>query len=51
MIEYFIRRTDERFDRVENKLDQLYKFRWQVIGGAAAVSAIVGLAVSFMRFL
>lgn len=52
LLEYFIDRTDKRFDKIdgeihakfnsiETKIDTLLKFKWQIISGATVVSVIV----------
>lgn len=43
-LDYFIEKTDERLDRMENKLNKLLDFRWQLIGGATTISLIVSAA-------
>lgn len=45
LLDYFIKRTDERFDQLEEKIDTLIKFKWQIIGGAAIVSLMVTFAM------
>lgn len=37
MIE-MIRQQSARFDVIEAKLDRLFAFKWQIIGGSAAAS-------------
>ena len=34
---------DKRFSTLETKIDDLYKFRWQIVGGSAVLSVIVGI--------
>ncbi len=36
---------DKRLDRIEDKVDHLIKFKWQIIGGSAAVSFIVSVVL------
>jgi len=45
LMDYFVERTDERFDKLESKIDRLLEFKWQIIGGATALSAFVGIAI------
>lgn len=44
-VEYFIKRTDERLQSIEKKVDELLAFKWQIIGGSAVVSALVTLVI------
>lgn len=44
-IDYFIERTDHRFDRMESKIDKLITFRAMLYGGSAVVSALVAAAM------
>lgn len=48
LLEYFISRTDKRFDQLERKLDTLLKFKWQIISGATVVSGLVAIAIQFI---
>ena len=34
MDEYFVKRTDERLQSMEDKIDKLLQFKWAVLGGA-----------------
>ncbi len=45
LIEYFIQQTNERLERIELKMDKVLQFKWQVLGVATAVSAIIGFVV------
>ena len=40
-VEYFIEKTDARFDKIEKKIDKLLQFKWQIIGGAGAMSLLI----------
>lgn len=44
--EYFIKRTDERLVRIEEKLEQLIGYRWMLLGMASAISAIVSIIIA-----
>jgi len=44
LMDYFIERTDARFDNIETKIDTLLKFKWQIISGATVVSIFVSVA-------
>ena len=43
LLNYFIKETNKRFDKVDQKLDQLLEFKWRVVGGAIVVSVILTL--------
>lgn len=51
LIDYFIERTDLRFDKVDKKLEKLVAFRWQIIGGSTVLSIIFGIGVQFVFIL
>ena len=42
-------RVEERFDRMENKLSDLVKWKWKIAGGAAALTAIVGFVSALVK--
>ena len=44
-IDYFMRRTDDRMEIIEKKIDILLGFRWQIVGGSVAVSSIISLII------
>lgn len=48
LMDYFIQRTDKRFDRIEKKMDELLKFKWRIAGGIAFVSFLVTIGVQFV---
>lgn len=52
LIKYFIEETNKRFDKLDEKVDQLLEFKWQIIGGALigsiAVTAAFNLAAFFI---
>jgi len=48
-LEYFINRTDERLQRIEDKVDHLEKWKLKVVGGAAALSALITFLVEIFR--
>lgn len=51
LIDYFIERTDERFDKLEDKVDTLLAFKWQIIGGSVIFSAFLTLVFQTFFFL
>ena len=56
-MEYFIEKTDKRFDKMDKRFDKLdeniaklLKFKWQIIGGAGVLSIVItALAQLFMK--
>jgi hypothetical protein len=40
---------DKRLDRLEQKVDELLKFKWQIIGGSAVVATIVSLVLHMLN--
>jgi hypothetical protein len=46
LFDYFIEQTNRRFDKIEEKLDQLITFRLMLLGGAATLSAVVSFLVA-----
>ena len=46
LVNYFIERTDERFDKLEAKIEQLISFRWMLIGASCAVSSIISIIIA-----
>lgn len=49
LIEYYIRSTDDRLEKIEKKIDELLSFKWQIIGGSVILSLVIniGLALIF----
>lgn len=43
--DYFIEQTNTRLERIEDKVDRLLAFKWQIIGGSLFASALVTLGV------
>jgi hypothetical protein len=48
MDEYFVKRTDERLDRMEIKIDMILQKYWVLVGMATAASAVITLALNFL---
>jgi len=46
LVKYFIERTDQRLEEMDNKINELLSFKWQIIGGATAISVLINLAIS-----
>lgn len=45
-LDYYTKSTDERLDRIESKIDDILKFKWQVLGGSAILGIITSLLVT-----
>lgn len=56
LVKYFVDETgkkfdklDERFNRVDQKLDLLFAFKWQIIGGSGVAGAVGTLGVLLFK--
>jgi hypothetical protein len=45
------RKLGERIDKVEEKVEGISKFRWQVLGGLAVIAIFVKFVPPIMSFL
>jgi len=45
-INYFIDKTDDRLQRIEAKLDEVIKFKWQILGGTAVLSFVISSLIA-----
>lgn len=43
-LDYFIKRTEKDLDEIKHKLDQLWTFKFMILGGSAAVTFFVNAA-------
>lgn len=43
------RATSKRLDRIENKVDSLVGFKWNVVGFAAAISCVLTVLIEILR--
>lgn len=50
-MDYFIERSDKRFDKIESKLDSLIEFRWRLVGGAAAVTTVISIVIGLISLV
>lgn len=57
-IDYFIARTEKDIDelkqsqdKLHEKVDTILEFKWQIIGGATAIAALVSLAISLASII
>lgn len=44
LIDYFIAHSDARFDKIEQKVDDLLSFKWKLLGLATASSTLISVA-------
>jgi len=49
--DYFIEQTNMRLRLIDNKLDDLLKFKWQIIGGSVLLSIVVTFAFQVVIYL
>lgn len=49
--DYFMIRTDDRLAKMEDKLDIILRFRWQIIGGAGAIGVILSAVITVVMKL
>lgn len=47
LVNYFIEQSNKRLDKIEDKIDTLIKFKWQIIGGALIAGFMSSIVVSF----
>jgi len=45
LVDYFIKHTNDRLALMDNKLDRLLAFKWQVVGGSVILSIIVTVVI------
>ena len=53
-LDYFIQRTEQDINdlkcshtKLHEKIDTILEFKWQIIGGAMVVAAMVSIGISF----
>lgn len=46
LTKYFMAQTNERFNKIDRKLDQLIGFRFMQLGASAAISALFGVVAA-----
>lgn len=51
LVNYFIEETNKRFLIIDTKLDTLFKFKWQIIGGSVGISSLVSIVISVLVLL
>lgn len=44
-LEYFMDRTEKDLDEIKSKLDELWSFKWRLVGAAMASSFIMSIAI------
>lgn len=45
---YYMTETNKRLDQIDQKLDSVLKFKWQIIGGSFAVSLVGSVVISLI---
>jgi hypothetical protein len=48
LVDYFIEQTNQRFEKLEHKVDKLLEFKWQIVGGSVGLSAVLTLAIQII---
>lgn len=48
LIPYYIEITDKRLERIEEKVDKLLAFKWQIISGSLVLSTLAGIALQIV---
>jgi hypothetical protein len=48
LMEYFIERTDKRFDSIESKLEEVLRFKWRIAGALAVISILVTVGMQIL---
>lgn len=48
-LDYFIKRTEKDLDEIKLKLDQLWNFKFMLLGGSAVVTFIVNLVFTIYK--
>lgn len=46
LLQYFIEQTNDRLNRIDQKLEELLTFKWKIIGGSVILSLFLSLAVN-----
>lgn len=49
LLQYFIERTDQRFDGVEKKLDALIGWKFKIVGAGAVISFIISILIAYLN--
>lgn len=44
----YIETLDKRLEGLESKMESMLKFKWQIMGGTAVASAIVGVLIQII---
>jgi hypothetical protein len=45
LVQYFIEETNKKFVKLEEKVDMLLQFKWQIISGSVVLSARITLGM------
>jgi tetrahydromethanopterin S-methyltransferase subunit G len=48
----FIKSIEKRLERIEDKVDSLVKYKWQIMGGAIVIWTVLGFSTTiFFKLL
>lgn len=52
LVKYFIKHTDERFNKIEKKIDSITSFKWKAVGAAGVMGFIMSFSfeILMMKF-
>lgn len=50
LVEYYIKATNDRLDKIEGKIDELLSFKWKIIGGSVALSLLISLVFNALEY-
>lgn len=48
-LDYFISQTNDRFDRIDDKLDSLLAFKWQFAGALTLITILIDVGFVFYQ--
>lgn len=51
LVDYFIEETNKKFERLEEKVDMLLEFKWQIISGAVVFSALITIVIQVLSVI
>jgi hypothetical protein len=45
LVKYFIEETNRKYEKLEEKVDQLLQFKWKIIGGSVIMSVVFTIVI------
>lgn len=51
LVDYFIDQTNDRFDKLDRKVDQLLGFKAKIIGGSVILSLLLTFSVQIIIYV